>query len=54
MVRRVGQTYDCHHIIECSWGGDNVWQNMYPAKFPTEHRQGIHRKGGYADQIFNN
>jgi hypothetical protein len=53
IVRNVGDTWDCHHIVECSWGGDNKWYNMFPARFPDLHQQGIHRKGGYADQIFN-
>lgn len=53
VVRIVGATYDAHHILENSWLGDNEWWNMYPAKFPDEHQKGIHRKDGYADQIFN-
>lgn len=54
VVRQVGANYDVHHLCENSWGGDNVWWNMHPAKFPSEHQNNIHRKGGLADQIFNN
>jgi hypothetical protein len=52
IVRNVGMTYDLHHIILCSYGGDNKWFNFVPAKFPSEHQNGIHRKGGYCDKIF--
>lgn len=53
VVRNIGSKWDCHHIVECSWGGDNKWYNMIPARFPEAHQNGIHRKGGYADSIFN-
>jgi toxin YxiD len=53
VIRNIGQNYDVHHIIENSWGGDNEWYNMHPAKHPSEHQQDIHRRGGPADRIFN-
>jgi predicted ribonuclease toxin of YeeF-YezG toxin-antitoxin module len=53
IIRREGGLFDVHHIIECSWGGDNKWWNIHPAKHPDEHQQGIHRKSGYAHKIFN-
>lgn len=52
LVRRAGQPYDAHHIIESSYAGPNEWWNMHPARFPNEHQQGIHRAGGPASQIF--
>lgn len=52
LVRRAGQPYDAHHIIESSYAGPNEWWNMHPARFPDEHQQGIHRAGGPASQIF--
>lgn len=52
VVRLKGQRYDLHHIILCSWGGDNRWENMVPLRFPEEHQQGIHRKGGVCEKIF--
>ena len=53
VVRQVGDRFDLHHILECSWGGDNVWWNSHPARHPDEHNQQIHRKNGFADKIFN-
>lgn len=53
MVRYRGQKYDVHEIVENSWGGNHVWYNAWPARFPTEHQQDIHRKNGPADKIFN-
>ena len=52
LIRSIGQLYDFHHIIECSFGGDNLWWNMMPAKHPDQHQYGIHRKGGYAEKLF--
>jgi hypothetical protein len=52
LVRNVGDTYDAHHIILCSWGGNNEFWNFIPARFPIDHQEKIHRKGGYCDQIF--
>lgn len=52
LVRKAGQPYDAHHIIESSYGGPNKWWNMHPARFPDQHQQGIHRAGGPASQIF--
>ncbi|QTD46072.1 hypothetical protein [Ottowia testudinis] len=53
LVRRAGQPYDAHHIIESSYGGPNQWWNMHPARFPDQHQQGIHRAGGPSSQIFS-
>ena len=52
LVRKAGQPYDAHHIIESSYGGPAEWWNMHPARFPDQHQQGIHRAGGPASQIF--
>lgn len=52
LVRRAGQPYDAHHIIESSYGGPNEWWNMHPARFPDQHQQGIHRAGGPGAQVF--
>lgn len=52
LVRRAGQPYDAHHIIESSYGGPNAWWNMHPARFPDQHQQGIHRAGGPGSQVF--
>lgn len=53
VLRQAGSNYDAHHILECSWGGDNKAWNMIPAAYPTAHQNGIHRRGGFADRIFN-
>lgn len=52
LVRKAGQPYDAHHIIESSYGGPATWWNIHPARFPDQHQQGIHRAGGPASQIF--
>src|SRR5690606_8968139 len=48
VVRRAGQPFDAHHIIESSYGGPNQWWNLHPARFPDQHQGGIHRAGGVA------
>ena len=52
VLRRAGQPYDAHHIIEVSVGGPNKWWNLTPAKFPSEHQNGIHAAGRLASKIF--
>lgn len=53
VLRQAGNNWDMHHIIENSWGGNNEAWNMIPARHPDMHQQMIHRRGGYADKIFN-
>ena len=38
VVRRIGQPYDAHHVIESSYGGPNQWWNIHPARFPDQHQ----------------
>jgi len=52
-VRRAGQPYDAHHLIESGYGGPNEWWNMHPARFPDQHQGGIHRANGVAREIFS-
>lgn len=52
VVRKKGQYYDVHHIIELSFSGPDVWYNLFPARHPDEHQNGIHRKGSLASKIF--
>jgi hypothetical protein len=52
VLRRKGQLYDGHHIIEKSAGGPNEWWNLHPAAFPNEHQAGIHGVGSKAQEIF--
>ena len=52
ILRRAGEKYDAHHLIENSYGGDNKWWNIHPAKFPNEHQSGIHRSGGPSRKLF--
>lgn len=54
VVRRIGQPYDAHHVIESSYGGPNQWWNIHPARFPDQHQGGIHRAGGPSRNIFGN
>lgn len=52
VIRRAGDFYDAHHIIELKVGGPNEWWNLHPAKFPDEHQKGIHATGKLAEKIF--
>ena len=52
VIRKAGDYYDAHHIIEVSVGGPNKWWNLTPAKFPSEHQNGIHAAGKLASKIF--
>lgn len=52
VVRKKGQYYDVHHIIELSFDGPDVWYNLFPARHPDEHQNGIHRKDSLASKIF--
>ena len=52
VVRKAGSKYDAHHIIENSYGGNNEWWNIHPARFPNEHQAGIHRAGSPARELF--
>ena len=50
--RLEGQYYDAHHIIEVSFGGPNVWYNLFPAASPDEHPYGIHDDYSICTEIF--
>ena len=52
VVRKAGDKYDAHHVIENSFGGENEWWNIHPAKFPNEHQSGIHGTGSPANKLF--
>lgn len=52
VIRRAGQYFDAHHIIELSTEGPNVWWNLHPASFPVEHQQLIHGASSLATTIF--
>jgi predicted ribonuclease toxin of YeeF-YezG toxin-antitoxin module len=51
-LRKPGDLYDVHHIINNKFGGDNEWWNMHPAKFPDEHQGGIHGAGSPSRELF--
>ena len=53
LLKSLRQRYDAHHIIEVSFGGDNIWWNLHPARFPDVHQKGIHGKGSIANKLFN-
>ena len=52
VVRRAGDKYDAHHIIENSYGGEHEWWNIHPVRFPNEHQSGIHGTGAPANKLF--
>lgn len=51
-IKKVGDRYDAHHIIENKYGGDHAWWNITPARFPNEHQGGIHATNGPASRLF--
>ncbi|MBC2068871.1 T7SS effector LXG polymorphic toxin [Listeria booriae] len=52
VIRKTGEPYDAHHLIENTFGGEHEWWNMHPAKFPDEHQAGIHGTGSPAKELF--
>ena len=52
VIRKAGQRFDAHHLIESSFGGPNAWWNLHPAAFPVEHQAGIHALDSLANLIF--
>lgn len=52
IIRKKGDKYDAHHIIENNYDGNDEWWNMHPAKFPDEHQGGIHGKGAPSRDLF--
>ena len=52
VIRKAGDYYDAHHVIELSTRGPNKWWNLVPASFPIEHQCGIHGAGSLARVIF--
>ncbi|PNP92545.1 hypothetical protein BMT55_08225 [Listeria newyorkensis] len=52
VIRKLGEPYDAHHLIENTFGGEHEWWNMHPAKFPDEHQAGIHGAGSPAKELF--
>lgn len=52
IIRKKGDKYDAHHIIENTFGGEHEWWNIHPAKFPNEHQAGIHGTGLPANTLF--
>lgn len=52
VIRKAGQPYDAHHLVESSFGGPNAWWNLHPAAFPDEHLRGIHGVDSLANIIF--
>jgi len=52
VIKKAEKLFDAHHIIEISYGGDNAWWNLFPAKYPIEHQGGIHGAGSIAREIF--
>lgn len=52
VLRKAGDRYDAHHIIENSYGGEHEWWNIQPAEFPTKHQGGIHSSGSAANELF--
>ena len=47
IIRKKGDRYDAHHLIEISFGGPNEWWNLFPASF-DEH-QAIHSASNLAN-----
>lgn len=45
-IKPTGSKYDAHHIQPLENNGGNIWQNITPARYPEQHRGGIHRADG--------
>src|SRR5699024_3347311 len=59
IIRKQGDKYDAHHIIENTFGGEHEWWNMHPAKFPNEHQvlvymEQVHQQIHYLKEAKNN
>jgi LysM repeat protein len=52
VVRRAGDPYDAHHVIESVYGGPAVWWNIHPGRFPAAHQGGIHAADTALRRIF--
>lgn len=52
VVKKAGQRFDVHHLIESCFGGPNEWWNIHPAAFPYEHQLGIHGINSLANLVF--
>jgi hypothetical protein len=42
LLRKAGDPFDAHHVIENVYGGPHRWWNLTPARFPDQHQGGIH------------
>ncbi|MCO6454946.1 MAG: hypothetical protein J5I93_06570 [Pirellulaceae bacterium] len=42
VLRRAGDPYDAHHVIESIYSGPHEWWNLTPARFPNQHQGGVH------------
>ena len=51
VIRKAGDPFDAHHIIEVTTNGPHEWWNIHPAGFPGEHKM-IHAADGFASKIF--
>lgn len=51
IIRKAGQPFDAHHIIELSTGGLNEWWNLHPVSV-LDHQNLIHGAESTARKIF--
>ena len=51
IIRKKGDRYDAHHLIEISFGGPNAWWNLHPASI-EEHNNLHHAVDSIAKQLF--
>ncbi len=42
VLRKAGDPFDAHHVIENIYGGPHEWWNLTPARFPDQHQGGLH------------
>ena len=42
LLRKAGDYYDAHHIIENIYGGPHKWWNFAPVQYPGAHQAGLH------------
>jgi hypothetical protein len=42
VLRKAGDPFDAHHVIENIYGEPHKWWNRPPGRFPDQHQGGLH------------
>ena len=52
VLKKAGQPFDVHHLIEQSFGGPHEWWNIHPAAYPAQHQARIHAANSLSKLVF--